>query len=456
MPAPHAPTVTMSRRQIVPAKAPLGAYAPSSGAGSWPWILAAAILAALGGWLLSRWLGERAPIVVGILHSRSGPTAPQERPLVDAEVLAIEEINRNGGLLGRQLRWVIVDGGTDGTTFARHAERLIRDERADVIVGCWSMASRRAVVPVVEANNHLLVHPGRHEGFEESANVVSIGPLPNQQIAPAVAWCREAMSARRFFLVGTDDAWSRAAGAFLGDQLSAIGATLVGEEYLPSGTLDVAPGIEGITAANPDVVFSLLGGEASAALLRQLRESGVRPADVPVMMFGIGEDELRAIPREDVSGNYVVSGHFPGGDRASSQSFFAAFRARYGNDRPTSEQAMAAYEAVRLWADAVREAGTANVGTVRSTIDHQTLPSAEGVIAIDPESRHAWRNLAVGRVRGDGQVETLWSTRGPTRPTPFPSTRSHGEWTKFLALVQREKAARRAVTAPEPRPGATP
>lgn len=446
----------MSRRQIVPAKATLGASPPSSGAGSWPWILAATILAVLVGWLLSRWLGERPPIVVGILHSRSGPTAPQERPLVDAEVLAIEEINRGGGLLGRKLRWVIADGGTDGSTFARHAERLIRDERADVLVGCWSMASRRAVVPVVEANDHLLVHPSRHEGFEESANVVSIGPLPNQQIAPAVAWCREAMSARRFFLVGTDDAWSRAAGAFLGDQLSAIGAALVGEEYLPSGTLDVAPGIEGIAAANPDVVFSLLGGDASAALLRQLREAGVRPADVPVMMFGVGEDDLRAIPKEDVTGQYVVSGHFPGGDRPSAHSFVADFRARYGNDRPTSDQAMAAYEAVRLWADAVREAGTANVGTVRSTIDHQTLPSAEGVIAIDPESRHAWRSLAVGRVRGDGQVETLWSTRGPTRPTPFPTTRSHGEWKKFLAIVQREKAARRAVTAPEPRPGATP
>ena len=117
---------------------------------------------------------------------------------------------------------------------------------------------------------------------------------------------------------------------------------------------------------------------------------------------------------------------------------------------------MAAYGAVRLWAEAVKEAGSADASTVRSTISHQTIPSPEGVIAVDPDSRHAWRNLAVGRIRSDGQVDTLWSTRGPTRPTPFPATRTRPEWTKFLVTVQREKAARRAALSSEPRSGATP
>ena len=121
-----------------------------------------------------------------------------------------------------------------------------------------------------------------------------------------------------------------------------------------------------------------------------------------------------------------------------------------------SEQAMAAYGAVRLWAEAVKGAGSADASTVRSTISHQTIPSPEGVIAVDPDSRHAWRNLAVGRIRSDGQVDTLWSTRGPTRPTPFPATRTRPEWTKFLVTVQREKAQRRAAPSPEPRSGATP
>jgi urea transport system substrate-binding protein len=174
------------------------------------------------------------------------------------------------------------------------------------------------------------------------------------------------------------------------------------------------------------------------------------------MMFSISEDDVRSMPPEDVTGNYVVAGYFPGSDRPSGQSFIRSFKTKYGTDRPASEQATAAYDAVRLWAEAVKEAGTANVATVRSTIDHQTLAGEEGVIAIDPGSRHAWRNLAVGRIRSDGLVETLWSTRGPTRPTPFPTTRSHSEWMKFLALVQREKATRRAATTSEPLKGATP
>ena len=447
----------MSRRQSDPTKAPVGASAlPSPRHSNWPWILGAIALTALGGWWIGQWLSEREPIVVGILHSRSGPTAAQERPLIDAEVMALEDINRAGGLLGRKIRWVIADGGTDGNSFARQAERLIRDDRVDVIVGCWSTASRRAVVPVVEANNHLLVHPNRHEGFEESPNLVSIGPLPNQQIAPAVAWCQEAMSARRFFLIGTDDPWSRSAGAFLGDQLAGIGATLVGEEYLPAGSLDVASTIQAIGTSNPDVVFSLLGGDATAALLRQLREAGVRPADLPVMMFTVSEDELQAMPRDDVTGNYVVAGSFQRKDRATDQAFIRTFTTSTGNERPTSEQAMAAYGAVRLWAEAVGGAGSADASTVRSTISHQTIPSPEGVIAVDPESHHAWRNLAVGRIRSDGQVDTLWSTRGPTRPTPFPATRTRPEWNKFLVTAQREKAARRAVLSSEPRSGATP
>lgn len=405
---------------------------------------------------MSHWLGEREPIVVGILHSRSGPTAAQERPLIDAEVMALEDINRAGGLLGRKVRWVIADGGADGNSFARQAERLIRDDRVDVLVGCWSTASRRAVVPVVEANDHLLVHPNRHEGFEESPNVVSIGPLPNQQVAPAVAWSQETMSARRFFLIGTDDPWSRSAGAFLGDQLVGIGATLVGEEYLPTGSLDVASTIQAIGSSKPDIVFSLLGGDPTAALLRQLREAGVRPADLPVMIFTVNEDELRAMPRDDVTGNYVVANSFQGNNRAPEPAFVRALAPTPGSDLPISEQAMAAYSAVRLWAEAVKGAGTADVSTVRSTIGHQTLSSPEGVIAVDPDSRHAWRNLSVGRIRSDGQVDTLWSTRGPTRPTPFPATRSRPEWTKFLVSVQREKAARRDPPSSDPRPGATP
>ena len=144
---------------------------------------------------------SREPIVVGILHSLSGPLAEDEKPLIEAERLALEEMNRAGGLLGRRLEWVIADGGSDAATFARRADRLIREDNADVIIGGGPDAIRRAIVPIVEDAGHLLVFPQRHEGFEESPAVVSLGPLPNQVVGPALAWCRETLSAGSFFLV---------------------------------------------------------------------------------------------------------------------------------------------------------------------------------------------------------------------------------------------------------------
>ena len=140
---------------------------------------------------MDRLLVDRRPIVVGILHSETGPMAVSERSMIDAEVLALEEINRSGGLLGRPVRWVIADGASDWPTFARQAERLIHEEGVQVIFGCWTSACRKGVLPVVEAADHLLLYPMAYEGLEQSPNIVYTGAAPNQQITPAVQWCHE-------------------------------------------------------------------------------------------------------------------------------------------------------------------------------------------------------------------------------------------------------------------------
>ena len=419
------------------------AAAPSPWSSLWPWLLAGLPLAALAWWLLGSDWTRQPPLVVGILHSRSGPSAPSERAVVDAETRTVEEIDRAGGLLGRRVRWVVADGASDPAAFAKRAERLIREEKADVIIGCSSASTRRAVVPVVEAADHLLVFPARHEGIEESQAVVSLGPLPNQSVGPALAWCHDALSARRFVIVGTDDTWSRCAAAFAADQLSAIGATLVAEEYVAAGTSDVAAAVREVVAGQPDVVCCLLPGDAAAALLHRLREAGIRSADLPVLLLAVDEEDLRAMPREDATGTYVAASHFQGIDRTDTRDFGS----RSGTDQALSERVLSASEAVRLWAGAVRAAGSAAPAAVRAAIRRQSQATAEGVIAIDPVTQHAWRNLTVGRVRPDGLVEPVWTSDGPTRPVPFPITRSRVEWTRFLAAAERARSGRRAVAA---------
>lgn len=405
-------------------------------------ILGLTALAGLGWLVLDRAFVDRRPIVVGILHSQTGPMAVSERSMVDAEVLALEEINQAGGLLGRPVRWVIADGASDPNTFARQAERLIREEKVSVIFGCWTSASRKSVLPVVEEADHLLVYPMAYEGLEESPQVIYTGAAPNQQITPAVQWCHDTLRARRFFLVGSDYIWPRCVNAIITDQLTGLGVERVGEAYIPFGSTSVDEVVRAIVAAKPDVVLSSVVGDSAIAFFRGLKEAGIGPDTAPVVSFSIAEDELRTIPRNDMVGHYAAWNYFQSIDRPENQDFVRAFKARYGNDRVTSDVITSAYDSVRLWARAVREAATIDVQQVRAAMRHQSLDAPEGIIAIDPNTHHTWRPVFIGRIRGDGQFDIVWSSRTAVRPVPFPISRSRSAWEKFVTDLYREWGGR--------------
>ncbi len=417
----------------------------------WPaWLtLSALVLAGLAGWLLlDRLLVDRRPIVVGILHSESGPMAVSERSMIDAEVLALEEINRGGGLLGRPVRWVIADGGSDWPTFARQAERLIKNEAAEVIFGCWTSACRKGVLPVVEAANHLLLYPMAYEGLEQSPNIVYTGAAPNQQITPAVQWCHESLGARRFFLVGSDYIWPHCVNAIVKDQLTGLGAELAGEAYVPFGATDVDEIARQIAAAKPDVILSTVVGDSALPFARAVRAAGLEPATTPIVTFAVGENELRGEAAADMAGHYAAWNYFQTLDRPENRAFVEAFQKRYGADRSISDVMVAAYNSVMLWAQAVREAGTADVGQVRAALRHQSLNAPEGIIAVDPETQHTWRPVFIGRIRSDGQVDVVWSSRTSVRPMPFPISRSRSEWEAFVADLYRGWGGRCAAPSP--------
>ena len=437
-------------------------------AGRSRWLLLAACAAAIGlGWLLVEWfILDRRPIVVGLLHSQTGSMAVSERSMIDAEIMALEEINAAGGLLGRPVRWEIADGGSDGPTFAREAESLIRDRGVSVIFGCWTSASRKSVLPVIEAADHLLVYPMAYEGMEQSPNVVYTGAAPNQQITPAVQWCHDALGARRFFLVGSDYIWPHCVNAIATDQIRGFGAEVVGEGYVPFGSLskdalarEADAVVQRIAAAKPDVILSTVVGDSAVALAGSLRAAGIRPEKTPLVTFSMAEDELRDGVAQDRAGHYACWGYCQSLDRPKNQEFVRRFKARYGSDRVTSDVIATAYTSVQLWAQAVREAGTHEVRQVRNAFRNQSLDAAAGIIAIDPETRHAWRPVFIGRVRADGQFDIVWPTTNAARaaavrPVPFPISRSRSEWERFVADLQQAWGGRWAnpVRTAEPPP----
>jgi urea transport system substrate-binding protein len=375
--------------------------------------------------------------------------------MLEGELLAIEEINAAGGLLGRPVRPVIADGRSDPRTFARQAERLIHDEKVAILIGCWESEARRAVRTVVEDAQHLLIYPPSYEGLEQSPNIVYVGGPTNQQIIPAVSWCREARKARKFFLIGSDSLWARAVDAVIKDQLHALGGELLGEVLLDgddgseaagggSGRMrnDVNEAVARIAKAAPDVVLSTVEGPDSLAFYGRMRHDGLTPEKVPVISFILDEEAARRLPAADVTGQYAAWSYFQSVERPENRAFVQRVRARLGRDRAISDCFQIAYQSVRIWAETVEDVETDDVQEVNRHILRQSINAPEGVIAIDAETRHGWRPFYLGRLRPDGQFEIVWSLPKPIRPIPYPASRSRADWNalvdKLVATGGRE------------------
>ncbi|MGE3821940.1 MAG: urea ABC transporter substrate-binding protein [Isosphaeraceae bacterium] len=386
--------------------------------------------------------GEVKPIVVGILHSQSGTMAVSERAVIDATVLALEEVNAEGGVLGRPLRWVIADGASSERIFAQEAERLIRREKARVLFGCWTSASRKAVKEVVEREDHLLFYPVQYEGCEASRNVVYLGAAPNQQIIPAVSWALTTLG-KRVFLVGSDYIFPRTANTIIRQQVEAVGGTVVGERYLALGETAVDSVVSAIHEARPDVVLNTVNGDTNVLLFESLARSTARHGKIPIISFSIGENELKGLAdRSPFVGHYAAWNYFESLDRPRNREFLAAFRGKYGADRAISDPMEAAYCGVKLWAQAVRDASSDVLSEIRPTLFRQSLDAPEGDLALDPLTQHAWKVARIGRIRADGQFDVVWSSDRPVRPAPFPVWRTRSWWEGLVEGFHREWGGR--------------
>jgi len=372
-------------------------------------------------------------LVVGILHSLIGTMAQSESPVVDATLLAIDEINRRGGLLGRRVEAIVADGKSDGATFAREAECLLAESKVSALFGCWMSAHRKRVLPIVEKYDGLLIYPVQYEGLESSPNTFYIGAAPNQQIIPAICWAFGFLNCRRLFLVGSDYIFPRTANQIVRDQASRIGAEIAGELYIPSGCLEVRDVVSAISAAEPDLIVNTINGDSNIAFFRSLLAAGITPAKIPTLSFSIGENELRNL---DICGDYAAWNYFQTIERHENQVFLESFRSRYGPQRVTSDPMEAAYVGVNLWAQAVAEAGSQNPAEVRAALRHQSFNAPEGPVHIDPDNQHTWKTIRIGQVREDGQFEVIYSSEKPIRPEPYPRTRSAREWNLFVDSLE--------------------
>lgn len=357
-------------------------------------------------------------IKVGILHSLSGTMSISEPSLKDAEIMAIEEINANGGVLGKQIEYIIEDGASEPSIFAEKAKKLLQQNKVSTIFGCWTSASRKTVLPVVEEYNGLLWYPVQYEGMESSPNIMYTGAAPNQQIVPAIEWLVK-NEGKKVFLLGSDYVFPRTANTIIKEQLNALGAELVGEEYTPMGHTDYSTIINKIKESQPDFIFNTLNGDSNVSFFKQYKDAGITPEDIMTCSVSIAEEEISGIGVDYMKGHLVSWNYYQTTSTPENKVFVQNYKSKYGANRVTDDPIEAAYIAVYLWAAAAEKAGSTDTAAIKAAASGLEFNAPEGLVKIDGDNQHLYKPVRIGVINGDGLITEVWATDSAIKPDPF-------------------------------------
>ncbi len=394
-------------------------------------ILASALLFSLYRYSMAPKIKQPKTITVGILHSLTGTTSGDEKQMLRATLLALEDINEKGGLLGAQLVPVIADGKSDPQIFAAEAERLLNTEKVAVIFGCWTSIVRKEVLPIIEKNNGLLFYPGQYAGLELSPNIVYTGSVPNQQMMPGIRWSYDNLGTK-FFLIGSDYIYSHAANKIMKAFIQSINAEVVGEEYLPLGAQNVQAVINKIIASKPTVILNTLVGNINTSFFTALRKAGIPSEKIPTLSFSLSESDITKDNLLLMVGDYICGSYFQNITNEQSTKFTEKFTKKYGEQVLLSE-AEASYLGPHIWAKAVGQAKNIAVDAVRSALKNQAYFAPEGIVHIDPETQHAWKYFRIGKIQFNGEFNIFWESYKAIKPLPYPTMFGSKEsWDQFV------------------------
>jgi len=375
-------------------------------------------------------------IKVGVLHSLSGTMAISETVLKDTVLMAIDEINAKGGLLGKKLEPVVVDPASNWPLFAEKAKQLISQDKVAVVFGCWTSVSRKSVLPVFEQTNSLLFYPVQYEGEELSKNVFYTGAAPNQQAIPAVEYLmsKDGGGAKRFVLLGTDYVYPRTTNKILRAFLKSKGIADadIMEDYTPFGHADYQSIIAKIKKFSSEgkktAVVSTINGDSNVPFYKELGNQGLKATDVPVVAFSVGEEELRGVDTKPLVGhlaawNYFMSIKNPVNDAFIKKwSDYAKAKGIAGHkDKPLTNDPMeATYIGINMWAQAVKKAGSTDTDKVIAAMAGQTFPAPSGITSkMDEKNHHLHKSVFIGEIKADGQFNVVWKTPGPVKAQPW-------------------------------------
>lgn len=386
---------------------------------------------------------------MGILHSLSGTMAISETSLKDMALMTIDQINREGGLLGKQIEPVVVDPASNWPLFAEKARQLLQKDQVAAVFGCWTSVSRKSVLPVFEELNGLLFYPVQYEGEESSWNVFYTGAAPNQQAIPALEYLMSAAGggAKRFVLLGTDYVYPRTTNKILRYFLKQKGFAdnAIMEEYTPFGHSDyqtIVAKIKKFSSGGRTAVISTINGDSNVPFYKELANQKISADQIPVMAFSVGEEELRGLDTSALVGHLAAWNYFMSIDNPINKKFVSDWKAWVkkqslpgGEKRVTNDPMEATWVGIRMWSQAVMQAGTTNVDAVRQAMANQAVQAPSGFVEhMDAKNHHLHKPVYIGEIQASGQFQVVWKSNGPVRAEPWSkyvpeSSKRVADWT---------------------------
>lgn len=357
-------------------------------------------------------------VKLGLLHSMSGTIALAEAAIVDAEKMAIDEINAAGGVMGRKIVPVLEDGASDWPTFAEKAKKLLQRDKVPAVIGCYTSASRKAVLPVFKANKGLLYYPTYYEGQEQESYVIYTSQEATQSVIAAMDWMAK-QKGKTFFFVGSDYIYPRTCNKIARATAGKLGVKVVGEEYAPLGHTEFSSIINKIKLAKPDWIYSTVVGGSNVAFYKQLRAAGLDGAKQNLLSTVVSENEIDGIGKDNAVGYYACMGYFQSIKTPENERFIKALKAKYGEDRVVGDPMECGYNSVYLWKLAVEKAKSFDVDKVVAASAGIEFKAPEGLVRVHQKNNHVWKKVRMGRARADGQFDIVHES-DLVEPNPFP------------------------------------
>ncbi len=380
-------------------------------------------------------------IKVGILHSRTGELAISEAQIISMTLFAINEINSNGGLFGKQIEPILADGKSDPEIFAKEAKILIKEKKVEVIFGTWTSAARKAVKEVVEEYDKLLFYPAEYMGLEQSTNVIYMSLCGNKQAIPSVAWGLNNLG-KKIFLVGSDYAYPVAENDLIKEFAPQIGVDIVGAELIPLGSENFDKVIEKIEQTKPDLIINSISGLSNILFFKELNLLAKKGIKINTISFSLSENEFNLIDLTNIANTYICTLYLQSIPSKRNFNFIKRFKAKFGYTKNLSASMISAYYGVNLWALAVKNAGSLDTKEV--------IPSLKKIIFNGPseifqvtQNGNIWSPVFIGKADKAKNFNIEWESKIPVEPVIMPSNlylskfnkkaRTEEEWIKYLA-----------------------